>query len=117
MRLNIHILNFHFDHQADEGDQSNNIFAILTLKISKPKGLKADSGENQVLLNWKAADNAIKYYIFQNGSLVDSSTTLSAKITTEAGTENCFSISGVDQYGSIGPRSDAACDKSVFSPP
>ena len=105
------------DHQADEGDQSNNVFTSTHPKISKLKGLKADSGENQVLLNWKAADNAIKYYIYQNGSLVDSSTTLSAKIKTDAGTENCFSISGVDQYGSVGQRSDAACDKSVFSPP
>ena len=67
------------DHQADEGDQSNNIFANTHPEISKPKGLKADSGENQVLLNWKAADNAIKYYIFQNGSLVDSSTVLMPK--------------------------------------
>ena len=105
------------DHQSDEGDQSSNIFTSTHPEISKLKGLKADSGENQVLLNWKAADNAIKYYIYQNGSLVDSSTTLSAKIKTEAGTENCFSVSGVDQYGSIGPRSAAACDKSVFSPP
>ena len=105
------------DHQSDEGDQSNNVFTSTHPKISKLKGLKADSGENQVLLNWKAADNAIKYYIYQNGSLVDSSTTLSAKVKTEAGTENCFSIAGVDQYGSVGQRSDAACDKSVFSPP
>ena len=79
--------------------------------------MKAESGANQVTLNWKSAKNSIKYYIYQNGSLVDSTTGLTGSIVTEAGTENCFSVAGVDKYGSIGPRSDAACDKSQFSPP
>ena len=105
------------DHQSDEGDQSNNIFTSTHPEIKKTKGLKAESGENQVFLTWKATENALQYYIYQNSALVDSSTTLEATVKTEAGTENCFSVSGVDQYGSIGPRSDAACDKSVFSAP
>ena len=105
------------DHQSDEGDQSNNIFASTHPEIKKVKGLKAESGENQVFLEWKAADNAVKYYVYQNGGLVDSSTVLNSTVKTEAGTENCFSVSGVDKYGSIGPRADAACDKSVFSAP
>ena len=42
---------------------------------------------------------------------------LTIDIITEAGTENCFSVAGVDQYKTLGPKSDAACDKSVFSPP
>ncbi len=105
------------DHQSDEGSQSTSLFTATHPEIKKPKGLKAESGANKVTLNWKAAENSIKYYIYQNGALVDSSTSLSGTVQTEAGTENCFTVSGVDKYGSIGPRSDAACDKSVFSPP
>ena len=69
------------------------------------------------MLNFKPANNSVKYYIYQNGALVDSTTGLSANVKTEAGTENCFTVAGVDQYGSVGPKSDAACDKSVFSAP
>ena len=105
------------DHQSDEGSKTSDVFVVTHPEIGKPKSLKAESGANQVTLNWKASDNSIKYYVYQNSALVDSSTGLSAVINTEAGTENCFSVSGVDKYGSVGPRSDAACDKSVFSPP
>ena len=65
----------------------------------------------------KETDNSISYYIYQNGTLVDSTTNLSITLKTEAGAENCFSVAGVDKYGSNGPRSDAECDKSQFSPP
>ena len=68
-------------------------------------------------LNWKTAKNSIKYYIYQNGTLVDSTSGLSAKINTEAGSENCFTVAGVDKYGTIGTKSEAACDKTQFSPP
>ena len=105
------------DHQSEEGEKSNNIFITTHPEIKRPKGLKAEGGENQVVLTWKEADNSIKYFVYQNGVLVDSTNSLTSSVTTEAGSENCFSISGVDQYGSIGPRSDAACDKSVFSAP
>ena len=105
------------DHHSEEGDKSENIFITTHPEISKTKGLRAESGENQVTLNWRESDNSVKYYVYQNGVLVDSTTSLTISITTEAGTENCFSIAGVDQYQSIGPRSDAACDKSVFSAP
>ena len=105
------------DHQNEEGDQSTNIFVTTHPEIKQPKGLKAEGGENQVILTWKASDNSVKYYIYQNGVLVDSTNNLTGSVTTEAGSENCFSVSGVDQYGSIGPRSAAACDKSVFSAP
>ena len=105
------------DHQGDEGSKSANFFGTTHPEIAKTKGLKAESGANEVALIWKTAQNSIKYYIYQNGTLVDSTTGLSKSITTEAGTENCFTIAGVDKYGSIGTKSDAACDKSVFSAP
>ena len=105
------------DHQSEPGSKSANVFVTTHLEIAKPKGLKAESGENQVVLNWKVAKNSVKYYVYQNSVLVDSTNGLSANVKTEAGTENCFSVAGVDQYGSIGVKSDAACDKSVFSAP
>ena len=105
------------DHQSDPGSKSANVFSRTHPEIAKPKGLKAKSGENQVMLNFKTANNSVKYYIYQNGALVDSTTSLSANVKTDAGTENCFTVAGVDQYGSVGPKSDAACDKSVFSAP
>ena len=105
------------DHHSEEGDKSSNVFITTHPEIGKPKGLKAESGENQVVLNWRETEHSVIYYVYQNGALIDSTTSLTISVTTEAGTENCFSISGVDQYKTIGPRSDAACDKSVFSPP
>ncbi len=105
------------DHHSNAGNQSVSIFASTHPEIPKTKGLKAESGANQVTLNWKTTKNSIKYYIYQNGALVDSTTGLTGSISTEAGTENCFSVAGVDKYSSIGPKSDAACDKSQFSPP
>ena len=105
------------DHHSDQGTKSNSVSAITHPQIAKPKSLKAESGENQVVLSWKLAKNSKKYYVYQNGTLVDSTENLKISLVTEAGTENCFSVAGVDQYGSLGPRSDAVCDKSVFSPP
>ena len=49
--------------------------------------------------------------------MIDSTSGLTADINTEAGTENCFTVAGVDKYGSVGTKSEAACDKSQFSPP
>ena len=105
------------DHHSDEGNQSANIFSSTHPEIAKVKGLKAESGANQVALSWKIAKNSISYKIYQNGTLIDSTTSLNTNVTTEAGTENCFTVAGVDKYGSLGPKSDAACDKSQFSPP
>ena len=31
--------------------------------------------------------------------------------------DSCYTIAGIDKYGSVGQKSDAACDKSQFSPP
>ena len=36
---------------------------------AKVKGLKAESGANQVALSWKIAKNSISYKIYQNGTL------------------------------------------------
>ena len=105
------------DHHSDEGNQSVSVFSATHPEIAKPKGLKAESGANQVSLTWKAAKNSIKYYVYQNGTLIDSTSGLTADINTEAGTENCFTVAGVDKYGSVGTKSEAACDKSQFSPP
>ncbi|MFL2983422.1 MAG: caspase family protein [Candidatus Neomarinimicrobiota bacterium] len=105
------------DHHSDEGNKSASAFASTHPEIPKVKGLKAESGENQVVLNWKSTENSIQYYIYQNGALVDSTTNLTSNVQTEAGTENCFTVAGVDKYGSVGTKSDAECDKSQFSPP
>ena len=105
------------DHHSDEGNQSPNIFSSTHPEIAKVKGLKAESGANEVTLSWKASKNSVSYYVYQNGTIVDSTTTLTSSIETEAGTENCYTIAGVDKYGSVGQKSDAECDKSQFSPP
>ena len=49
------------DHHSDEGNQSVSVFSATHPEIAKPKGLKAESGANQVSLTWKAAKNSIKY--------------------------------------------------------
>ena len=70
--------------------------------MPKLKVSKAESGANEVTLSWKASKNSVSYYVYQNGNIVDSTTTLTASIETEAGTENCYTIAGVDKYGSVG---------------
>ena len=84
-------------------------------EIAKPKGTKkAESSKSLMSLEWKIAKNSIKlYYVYQNGTLIDSTSGLTADINTEAGTENCFTVAGVDKYGSVGTKSEAACDKSI----
>ena len=52
------------DHHSDEGNQSDNIFSATHPEIGKPKGLKAESGANQVSLSWKETDNSIQYYVY-----------------------------------------------------
>ena len=86
------------DHQSEEGEKSSNTFITTHPEIKRPKGLKAEGGENEVVLTWKEAENSIKYYVYQNGVLVDSTNSLTSSINTEAGSENCFSISGVTLY-------------------
>ena len=43
----------HLDHHSDEGNQSPNIFSSTHPEIAKVKGLKAESGANEVTLSWK----------------------------------------------------------------
>ena len=82
------------DQHSEEGEKSSNVFITTHPEIEKPKSLKAESGANQVTLNWKTAENSVTYYVYQNGTLVDSTTSLTIDIITEAGTENCFSVAG-----------------------
>jgi fibronectin type 3 domain-containing protein len=105
------------DHQGDAGDRSLPEFATTHQEMLKPEKLKAESGTSQVDLTWEEVPGAIQYRIYLNGALVDSSKTLLASISTEPGEDNCFAVSAQDKYGSEGVKSDAACDKSVYSPP
>ena len=105
------------DHQGDEGARSAAVFATTHPEVRKPVKLNAESGTGEMTLTWKSDGPVIQYYIYQNGTLVDSTTELTISITTAAGDENCFSVSGIDQYGTQGPKSDPACDKSMVAPP
>ena len=57
------------------------------------------------------------YKIYQNGTLIDSVKTIKYTAKTDPGTENCFTVSPVDKYGTEGPQSVPACDKAQFPPP
>jgi len=105
------------DHHGDEGEPSENIIIRTHPEVVAPDDFEAEAGENLVNLSWETVDHAVKYLVYLNGALIDSTENAFISIPTEPGTDNCFSVAGVDQYGSEGAKSDPACDKSVFSPP
>jgi len=105
------------DHQGDEGDRSPAEFATTHQEVVQPEKLIAESGPGQMMLTWEEVSGAVKYLIYLNGALTDSSETLSATIPTEPGADNCFTVSAKDMHGTEGPQSKAACDKSVYPPP
>ena len=38
-------------------------------------------------------------------------------VQTDPGSENCFTISAIDQFGIEGPQSDMVCDVAQYPPP
>lgn len=105
------------DHQGEAGESSEGMIVRTHPEVVAPKDFEAEAGENIVNLTWKSVEHAVQYRVYLNGALTDSTHELSISIPTEPGTDNCFSVSGIDQYGSEGTKSEPACDKSVFSPP
>lgn len=86
-------------------------------ELNALKKIKAKPGENSVILSWDTHSLAVKYYIYQNGEKIDSTQSTSYTAKTEAGSENCFNVTPGDQFGSEGPQTKPACDKSQYSPP
>ena len=105
------------DHHQEEGPKSNSQSIKTHQEIKKIKKLKAEAGESVVGLQWVKHELAVKYRIYQNGTLIDSVKTIKYSAKTDPGSENCFTVSAVDKHGSEGPQSVPACDKAQYPPP
>ena len=105
------------DHHKEEGAKPVSISARTHKEVKKIKKIKAEAGESIVDLNWSKHELAELYKIYQNGSLVDSTSSLKYTAKTEPGSENCFTVTAINKYGTEGPQSIPACDKAQFPPP
>ena len=105
------------DHHQEEGPKSTSQSIKTHKEIKKVKKIKAEAGESVVGLEWVKHELAVKYRIYQNGTLIDSSKTIKYAAKTDPGSENCFTVSAVDKHGSEGPQSVPACDKAQYPPP
>ena len=105
------------DHHQEEGSKSNPIPGKTHKEVKKIKKIKAEAGESIVDLDWSKHELAVKYRIYQNGTLIDSSKSNKYTAKTEPGSENCFTVTAVDKYGTEGPQSVPACDKAQYPPP
>ena len=105
------------DHHQEEGSKSNPIPGKTHKEVKKIKKIKAEAGESIVDLDWSQHDLAVKYRIYQNGTLIDSSKSNKYTAKTDPGSENCFTVTAVDKYGTEGPQSVPACDKAQYPPP
>ena len=105
------------DHHQEEGPKSSSKSIATHKEVKKIKKIKAEAGESIVDLEWTKHELAIKYKIYQNGTLIDSVNTIKYTAKTDPGTENCFTVSAVDKHGTEGPQSVPACDKAQFPPP
>ena len=105
------------DHHQEEGPKSTSQSIKTHKEIKKVKKIKAEAGESIVNLEWTKHELAVKYRIYQNGTLIDSSKTIKYTAKTDPGSENCFTVAAVDKHGSEGPQSVPACDKAQYPPP
>ncbi|MBT3665712.1 hypothetical protein HN537_08780, partial [bacterium] len=105
------------DHHKEEGPKSSSKSISTHKEVKKIKKIKAEAGESIVELEWTKHDLAVKYKIYQNGTLIDSVKIIKYTAKTDPGTENCFTVSAVDKHGTEGPQSVPACDKAQFPPP
>ena len=105
------------DHHQEEGPKSSSKSISTHKEVKKIKKIKAEAGESLVNLEWTKHELAVKYRIYQNGTLIDSSKAIKYTAKTEPGSENCFTVSAVDKHGTEGPQSVPACDKAQYPPP
>ena len=105
------------DHHQEEGPKSSSKSISTHKEVKKIKKIKAEAGESIVDLEWSKHELAVLYKIYQNGTLIDSVKSIKYTAKTDPGTENCFTVSPVDKYGTEGPQSVPACDKAQFPPP
>ncbi|MDG1223630.1 MAG: carboxypeptidase regulatory-like domain-containing protein, partial [Candidatus Marinimicrobia bacterium] len=105
------------DHHKEEWPKSSSKSISTHKEVKKIKKIKAEAGESIVDLEWTKHDLAVKYKIYQNGTLIDSVKIIKYTAKTDPGTENCFTVSAVDKHGTEGPQSVPACDKAQFPPP
>ena len=105
------------DHHQEEGPKSSSKSISTHKEVKKIKKIKAEAGESIVDLEWTKHELAVKYKIYQNGTLIDSVKAIKYTAKTDPGTENCFTVSAVDKHGTEGPQSVPACDKAQFPPP
>ena len=105
------------DHHQEEGPKSSTNSVKTHKEIKKIKKISAEAGESTVNLEWTKHELAVIYKIYQNGALIDSTKSTKYSATTDPGSENCFTVSAIDKYGSEGPQSVPACDKAQYPPP
>ena len=105
------------DHHKKPGSKSEQVKARTHPELKKIKGLAAEAGDSQVNLTWKPHDLAVQYKVYLNGTLSDTTEQTSFLQKTPPGTENCFTVSVIDQYGIEGPQSDMVCDVAQYPPP
>ena len=105
------------DHHKKPGPQSDAIKAKTHPELKKIRGLKADAGESEVKLSWSIYDLAVSYKVYQNGSVIDTVKNTDLLVKTDPGSENCFTVSAIDQFEIEGPQSDMVCDVAQYPPP
>ncbi|MBH09201.1 MAG: hypothetical protein CMG74_02415 [Candidatus Marinimicrobia bacterium] len=105
------------DHHKKPGDKSEQVSATTHPEIKKIKGLKAEAGDSQISLTWKAHPLALEYKVYLNGSLADTVNNTGYTQKADPGTESCFTVSPIDKYGIEGPQSDMICKVAQFPPP
>lgn len=105
------------DWVKSEGPKTNKWDVTTHPELKALKKINAEPGENSVILSWEEQSLAKSYFIYQNGEKIDSTESITYTAKTEAGSENCFNVTVKDKYGTEGPQTKPACDKSQYSPP
>ena len=105
------------DHHQEEGPKPSPAAGKTHKKVKKIKKITAEAGESIVDLEWSKNELAVIYRVYQNGTLIDSTKKITYTAKTEPGTDNCFTVTAVDKYGTEGSQSSPACDKAQYPPP
>ena len=78
--------------------------------------LSAAGGLNEVFLQWGACDGATSYNVYRDGELIGSSPVNGYQDSTQGDgfglgydTQYCYTVEGVNEYGTVGSASNDAC--------
>ena len=105
------------DSSEDPGTLSNEVCATTHTTLTAPT-LNVTADATSINLSWTTVPTATDYHIYRDGVFLTETTSLQyTDSTVDPGTEYCYTVLAVNEYGTTGPESNQACDRVLLPAP